>query len=760
MAPVLDIQNLSTHIKLTSSVVQAVGNIDLHVDAGETLGIVGESGCGKSMTGLSIMGLLPPGGSIVNGSIKLNDRDLVGLKEEELRRVRGNEIAMIFQDPLTSLDPTKTIGYQVAEPVRLHRGASKREALDRAVEVLSLVGLPRPKERLSDYPHQLSGGLRQRVMIAMALACDPKLLIADEPTTALDVTIQAQILALLRDLKDRLGMAMLLITHDMGVIAGHADRVNVMYAGRVVETADAAVLFEEMHHPYTQALLASIPQLHQDQRKALHAIPGLPPDLSHPPQGCRFAARCSRATDKCRAEEPSLSGKTFEHRFSCWHPVDGPLVLTLIGQGGPDATSTGLVTSDAESIREAGAGDVADTELTGAQTGDAAQQEGSQTPAETPVVVAAGLVQTADGRLEVRERKLEAAEAHGNGAAPLLELRNLVKEFPVTSGAILQRKVASVHAVSDVSFSVPAGTTFGLVGESGCGKTTIGKLIVALERPNSGSISVNGEDVSKMHRADLRRKRRDLQLMFQDPQSSLDPRMRVGTIIGEPLAVQHIGSKRAQRDRVFELLGEVGLPRNAVERYPHEFSGGQRQRIGLARALTVNPRLIVADEPVSALDVSIRAQVLNLMKRLQASHGLTYVVISHDLAVVKYMADQIGVMYLGKMVELGSGDDIYERAAHPYTAGLIATIPVPDPTMERAKKGAAIKGELPSPVNPPSGCRFRTRCPFAQDRCAAEEPKLRSFGPGHVAACHFPLQSAYGAEADAPAMTSTGDPLH
>jgi peptide/nickel transport system ATP-binding protein len=760
MAPVLDIQNLSTHIKLTSSVVQAVGNVDLQVDAGETLGIVGESGCGKSMTGLSIMGLLPPGGSIVNGSIKLNDRDLVGLKEEELRRIRGNEIAMIFQDPLTSLDPTKTIGYQVAEPVRLHRGASKSEALDRAVEVLSLVGLPRPKERLSDYPHQLSGGLRQRVMIAMALACDPKLLIADEPTTALDVTIQAQILSLLKDLKDRLGMAMLLITHDMGVIAGHADRVNVMYAGRVVETADAAVLFEEMHHPYTQALLASIPQLHQDQRKALHAIPGLPPDLAHPPQGCRFAARCSRATDKCRTEEPSLSGKTFEHRFSCWHPVDGPLVLAVIGQGGPDATSTGLATSDAESMSEAGAGDVADSELAGTQAGDAAQQAGSPTPAATPIVVSAGLVQTADGRLEVKERKVEAAEVHGNGVAPLLELRNLVKEFPVTSGAILQRKVASVHAVSDVSFSVPAGTTFGLVGESGCGKTTIGKLIVALERPSSGSISVNGEDVSKMHRADLRRKRRDLQLMFQDPQSSLDPRMRVGTIISEPLAVQHIGSKRAQRDRVFELLGEVGLPRNAVERYPHEFSGGQRQRIGLARALTVNPRLIVADEPVSALDVSIRAQVLNLMKRLQASHGLTYVVISHDLAVVKYMADQIGVMYLGKLVELGSGDDIYERAAHPYTAGLIATIPVPDPTLERAKEGAAIKGELPSPVNPPSGCRFRTRCQFAQERCAAEEPKLRSFGPGHVAACHFPLQSAYGAEADAPAMTSTGDPLH
>jgi oligopeptide/dipeptide ABC transporter ATP-binding protein len=776
MAPVLDIQDLSTHIKLTSSVVQAVGNVDLHVEAGETLGIVGESGCGKSMTGLSIMGLLPPGGSIVSGSIKLNERELVGLKDEQMRQVRGNEIAMIFQDPLTSLDPTKTIGYQVAEPVRLHRKASKAQALDRAVEVLSLVGLPRPKERLRDYPHQLSGGLRQRVMIAMALACEPKLLIADEPTTALDVTIQAQILALLRDLKDRLGMAMLLITHDMGVIAGHADRVNVMYAGRVVETAEVSQLFREMHHPYTQALLASIPQLKQDANKALHAIPGLPPDLTHPPQGCRFAARCSRASDKCRTEEPPLAGKTYEHRFACWHPVDGPLVLATIRETGPDAESTGLVASDAESMAEAADGKAgyvtdatladADPVLVNALPGDTVladtvpEEPGSAEPKEPePVLVAAGLEVTADGRLEVTERAVEASVTNGDGAegTPLLDIRNLVKEYPITSGAILQRRVAAVHAVSDVSFSVPAGTTFGLVGESGCGKTTIGKMIVALERPNSGAVTLGGVDMSKLRGGELRRRRRDLQLMFQDPHSSLDPRMRVGTIIGEPLAVQHLGSKRAQRDRVFELLSEVGLPRNAVERYPHEFSGGQRQRIGLARALTLNPRLIVADEPVSALDVSIRAQVLNLMKRLQASHGLTYVVISHDMAVVKYMAERIGVMYLGKLVEVGSGRDIYERAAHPYTAGLIATIPLPEPDAERAKTGAAIKGELPSPVNPPSGCRFRTRCQFAQERCAAEEPKLRSFGPGHMAACHFPLQNPDGADLETSAMTGTGE---
>ncbi len=689
MAPVLEIDNLSTHIQLTKSVVQAVGNVSMHIEAGETLGLVGESGCGKSMTGLSIMGLLPPGGRNVGGSIKLAGQELVGLPEADLRKLRGNEVAMIFQDPLTSLDPTKTIGYQVGEPFRLHRGGSKAEAMDRAAEVLGLVGLPRPKERLSDYPHQLSGGLRQRVMIAMALTCEPKLLIADEPTTALDVTIQAQILNLLDDLKSRLGMAMLLITHDMGVIAGHADRVNVMYAGRLVETTETGNLFKHMHHPYTQALLASIPRLNQDHAQRLMNIPGLPPDLSHPPAGCRFAPRCTRATDKCTTEEPALVGPTEDHLYSCWHPVDGPLPLKTANGAGNMLATAG--------------------------------------PERVPLLVT--------------DRPTGVLDANGHDAAgSLLEVIDLVKEFPVTSGAILQRKVGAVHAVSGVSFAVNEGETFGLVGESGCGKTTIGKVVVGLERPNSGRVTLRGKNFSDLRGDELRQHRRDLQLMFQDPYSSLDPRMRVGAIIREPLDIQNVGSRAEQMKRVNDLLDEVGLPRHSVERYPHEFSGGQRQRIGLARALTLNPRVIVADEPVSALDVSIRAQVLNLMKRLQADHGLTYIVISHDLAVVKYMANRIGVMYLGKMVELGSGDDIYQRAAHPYTAGLIATIPVPDPEVAKLAGRKIIEGELPSPVNPPSGCRFRTRCPFKQDLCAEEEPQLRSFGPGHVAACHFPLQ--------------------
>jgi len=469
-----------------------------------------------------------------------------------------------------------------------------------------------------------------------------------------------------------------------------------MYAGRIVETTQTPELFARMHHPYTQALLASIPRLTQDRDQRLANIPGLPPDLAHPPAGCRFAARCGKVTDRCRTEEPKLTGETAGHRYACWHPVDGPLT--------PEEADAGARASAASPAR--------------AVTGDRA-------PAAA-------------------------------GSATLLEIRDLVKEFPVTSG-ILQRSVGSVKAVSGVSFSVAAGETFGLVGESGCGKTTVGRMIVALERPTSGDVTLEGVSISRLRGGELRRRRRDLQLMFQDPYSSLDPRMRVGAIIREPLAIQGMGTGREQQERVFELLSEVGLPRTAVERFPHEFSGGQRQRIGLARALTLNPQVIVADEPVSALDVSIRAQVLNLMKRLQATHGLTYVVISHDLAVVKYMADRIGVMYLGKVVELGSSSDIYERHAHPYTAGLISAIPVPDPGIARTSHGAGISGELPSSIHPPSGCRFRTRCPLAQEVCAAEEPPLRSFGPGHVAACHFPLQTPVpGAGAASVPVTLTG----
>ncbi|TDD76230.1 ABC transporter ATP-binding protein [Actinomadura darangshiensis] len=671
--PVLTIEGLSTGIRLRKADVAAVSGVDLHLRRGETLGLVGESGCGKSMTGLSVMGLLPPGGGITAGSIKLAGRELVGLPDKHYQRIRGNEIAMIFQDPMTSLNPTKTIGEQVAEPVRLHRGASPKQARDRALDMLALVGIARPAERLGQYPHELSGGLRQRVMIAMALSCEPKVLIADEPTTALDVTVQAQVLRLLHDLKDRLGMAMLLITHDMGVIAQWADRVSVMYAGGIVESARTGELFTGMRHPYAQALLACTPRLTQRRDRTLFSIPGSPPDLAHPPAGCRFAARCAHATDRCRSEAPPLTEDRPGHTLACWNPVDGPL--------GPVAAE-------------------------------------AQTAPETPA---------------------EPAE-------PVLAIDDLAKEY-ATGRSLLRGAKRSVKAVSGVSFSVEPGRTFGLVGESGCGKSTLARMIVALEKPSSGGVTALGGELGELRGRGLRRHRRNLQMMFQDPFDALDPRMRIGAILREPFAAQGIGTAAEQLAAVRDLLDEVGLPHTVLERYPHEFSGGQRQRIALARALALNPRVIVADEPVSALDVSIRSQVLNLMRRLQAKHGLTYVVISHDLTVVRYLADTVGVMYLGKLVEIGSPDDIYLRAAHPYTAGLIAAIPEPDPDAEPPGDRDGMDTEMPSPFDPPSGCRFRTRCPRAQARCAEEEPVLRDFDPGHSAACHFPLREPQPAAA-------------
>jgi peptide/nickel transport system ATP-binding protein len=563
-----------------------------------------------------------------------------------------------------------------------------------------MVGLPRPAERVHDYPHQLSGGLRQRVMIAMALACDPKLLIADEPTTALDVTIQAQILRLLDQIKRELGMGIILITHDMGVIAGRTDRVVVMYAGRKVETASTSELFARVRHPYTEALLASIPKLDQDKSQDLYSIPGLPPDLRFPPRACRFAPRCAFATERCRTEDPPLGGEDPDHPYACFHPRHSSAT---------DSTRLGAVL-------------IAEAERNEALVGAYGRE------LELLATSASASGRATNG-------------ANGHRGEAILEFEDVFKEFEVTAGAILRRRIGTLHAVSGVELAVRRGETFGLVGESGCGKTTLGRLGVALDAPTRGRVLFNGVDLGTLKGAGLRRLRQDLQFMFQDPYASLDPRMRVKEIISEPLDIARRGSSAERVQTVRQLLDEVGLAHDAMHRYPHEFSGGQRQRLGLARALALNPSVIVADEPVSALDVSIQSQILNLMKRVQSSHGLTYIVISHDLSVVRYLADRIGVMYLGKLVEVGPGSDIYDKPAHPYTAGLLEAIPVPNPQLagERGDK-VAVRGELPSPLSPPSGCRFRTRCPRAQDLCAQETPELRPFGPEHFAACHFPLQ--------------------
>ncbi|MDP9073301.1 MAG: ABC transporter ATP-binding protein [Actinomycetota bacterium] len=664
-----------------------VNELALSVQAGETVGLVGESGCGKTMTALAIIGLLPPGGVIVGGQIRLSGQELTTRAEAELRRIRGRQVGMVFQDPMTSLNPTMTIGDQIAGPVRFHLAATRAQARSRATEVLALVGMPQPAERLDDYPHQLSGGQRQRVMIAMALACEPKLLIADEPTTALDVSIQDQILALLEDLKSRLGMGLLLITHDMGVIARMADRVLVMYAGRVVESATTSALFARTRHPYTEALLDSIPRLDQDRFRLLYSIPGRPRELTGLGGACSFAPRCRYVAGRCRTEDPPLGPGDDGHSFACFHPV--PVAA-------PGTTRPGFSSVSGHPSAEPPAKPSAAKPPPG----------GAETTAE-----------------------------------PLLVVDHVVKELRIGRSG---RRAAerTVKAVSDVSFTVAKGETFGLVGESGCGKTTIGRLIAALDRPDAGSVHVAGRDVGALNGSALRRARRDFQLIFQDPFASLDPRMRVGSTLREPMAIHHIGTEAERDIRIDDLLREVGLESRAVHQYPHEFSGGQRQRIGFARVLTLNPRLIVADEPVSSLDVSIRSQILNLMRRLQEDHQLTYVLISHDLSVVRYLADRVGVMYLGKLVEVGPSEGLYRRPLHPYTAGLLAAIPTPDPGRERGRRSAAVTGELPSAINPPSGCRFRTRCPLAQPICRETEPPLLArHQTDHQVACHFPLDA-------------------
>jgi oligopeptide/dipeptide ABC transporter ATP-binding protein len=613
------------------------------------------------------MRLLPGTGKIVAGNIVLDGVDLAGLSEKEMQHQRGQSIALIPQDPMSSLNPTTKIGRQIGEGMRIHHGVSDAEARKRALEVLEMVEMPRPAERLNQYPFELSGGLRQRVIIAMGLVCSPTILIADEPTTALDVTIQAQILDILDNLRKELDMAMLLITHDMGVIAGRTDRVVVMYAGKKAEEASTRELFKSMRHPYTQALLASMPNLENTTKHKLASIAGMPPDLTKQIVACRFAPRCAYASDQCRSEDPALTLQG-EHAFACFHPVDGPKAVVAMPQSNDAVLSSNVTKKE------------------------------------------------------------------------LVRVDGLVKEYSI-KGGLVRHKVGAIHAVSDVSFTLIEGETFGLVGESGCGKTTIGRMLVGLEPLTAGEIFFDDKLVSARGHKPSRVERRDRQMMFQDPYSSLDPRMKVAQILGEPLAVQGDGTKAQQRDRVNELLASVGLDRMSADRYPHEFSGGQRQRIGFARALALNPRLIVADEPVSALDVSVQAQILNLMKELQREHHLTYVMVSHDLAVIYYMAETIAVMYLGKIVEIGDAESVFRSPAHPYTQGLLDAVPVPDPEQARSRPGRQVRGELPSAVNPPSGCRFRTRCPKAQDICAAEEPVLRSFGATQQAACHFPMKT-------------------
>jgi peptide/nickel transport system ATP-binding protein len=670
---VLDVDDLSVGFPTADGVIRAVRGVSYELRRGEVLGIVGESGSGKSVAALALMGLLPRNAEI-SGSAMVVGQEMIGAGDIDLSAVRGNRIAMVFQDPLTSLTPVYTVGRQLTEAVLAHHKLSARQAEHRAVELLEIVGIPHPEQRIHAYPHELSGGMRQRVVIAIAMANGPDVIIADEPTTALDVTVQAQVLEALETARIESGAAMVLITHDLGIVAGHADRVAVMYAGKIIEYGSADEVFYAPRMPYTVGLLGSLPRLGESGGVRLTPIRGTPPSLLNLPPGCPFEARCPMAEDICRVTEPELRLVRGAHAAACHF-------------------SERLV-------------DV--------------------TPAEL-----FGQVATA------RDHRPPARDS-------ILSARHMVKHFPVRSKGVLKRKVGEMHAVCDVSLDLYAHETLGLVGESGCGKSTIARLLLNLIPATSGVVRVRGKDLQSLSRNQTRSLRRDIQVVFQDPFASLDPRMTAFGLIAEPLRI-HGRYNVTGKEQVRDLLRLVGLNPEHGNRYPHEFSGGERQRISIARALALRPSVLILDEPVSALDVSIRADVINLLEDLQEELELSCLFVSHDLSVVQHIADRLAVMYLGRIVEIGTTDCLFSSATHPYTQALISAIPLPDPRKERERQRIVLTGEVPSPADPPSGCRFRTRCPkFAAELSATERhlcveqvPQLMDRGPGHASACHY-----------------------
>lgn len=658
MKPLLSIKNLHVSFQTYTGKVYAVRGIDLSINEGETLAIVGESGSGKSVTSKAITGLLPkPNAHIDEGEVLFGEKNLLSLNKKQMQKIRGSEIAVISQDPMTALNPTMKVGKQVVEGAIRHQKLSKKDAKKLSIELFELVGIPNPEVRINQYPHEFSGGMRQRVVIAIALACKPKLLIADEPTTALDVTIQAQILDLLKDIQKKTGTSIIFITHDLGVVANIADSVAVMYAGKIVEKGTVEEIFHSPVHPYNWGLLKSMPNM--ETKGELYSIPGSPPDLMHPPKGDAFAPRNEFALAIDYEEQPPAFQVSSTHSASTW-----------------------LLHSQAPKI-------------------DFMKQSNEDF----------------------------AAEPHqrSHSKEVLLKVNNLKKYFPLPTKKLLK-------AVDGVSLEINKGETLGLVGESGCGKSTTGRILLGLYEPTDGEVLFKDTRLTNKNKRKFAKK---IQMIFQDPYASLDPRKKVEDIIAEGLDIHRIIKNKKQRqERVEELLEVVGLQPEHARRYPHEFSGGQRQRIGIARALAVEPELIIADEPISALDVSIQAQVVNLLKKLQQKQGLTYLFIAHDLSMVKYISDRIGVMYLGGMVELATSDELYENPLHPYTQALLSAAPVPDPIEEKKRERIILEGSLPSPVNPPQGCRFRTRCPIATELCA-NVPEWREVKQGHWVACHY-----------------------
>jgi peptide/nickel transport system ATP-binding protein len=664
----LEVDNLRTYFRVgLTQVAQAVDGISFQLDQGKTLALVGESGCGKSQTAFSIIRLIAENGYHPSGKILFDRQNLSEKSEEYMRGIRGNDIAMIFQEPMTSLNPLYRIGNQLEEPLRMHRQLQKGPARQRAIELLDHVGLPEPDKRIDDYPHQLSGGMKQRVMIAMALACEPKLLIADEPTTALDVTIQAQVLRLMSDLQKETGMAILLITHDMGIVNQMADDVNIMYAGKIVEQGSRDQIFGNMMHPYTKRLFESIPKP-GDESYELNTIPGLVPPATDYGEGCLFADRCAHTMDVCRRHDSKIYTVQRSHTVRCHLFEDG-------------------------------------------------------------------MTQSA-----VQEEPKIPAPRKSMGREPLITVEKLKTWFPVRKGVF--RRIANyVRAVDNVDLELIKGSTVALVGESGCGKTTLGESILRLNREVQGTVRFQETDVMSLPTSELKQIRRHMQIVFQDPFGSLSPRLRVREIIGEGLQVHfpELGPKETD-DKISKVLREVGMDPSVADRYPHEFSGGQRQRISIARALILEPEFLVLDEPTSALDVSVQAQVLNLLRELQAKHNLTYLFITHNLNVVQYISDGVAIMYLGRIVEYASAKELFHNPKHPYTQSLLKAVP----SLGERKPFETVVGDVPSPLNPPTGCHFHPRCPILMNeptgsplhqKCRNEYPEKNFKGKNFVA-CH------------------------
>lgn len=684
--PVISVRDLTVSFASEAGTVHAVRGMNFDLYPGKTLGIVGESGSGKSVTSMAIMGLLDKNAS-VKGSITYHGEELLNKSDFEMSEIRGKGIAMVFQDPLSALTPVFSIGDQIKEALVTHNPKMTEQQIhDRSIELMNLVGIPDPEGRLKSFPHEFSGGMRQRVMIAMAIANDPDVIIADEPTTALDVTIQAQVLEVLRKAQRETGAAVIFITHDLGVIAGVADDIVVMYAGRPVEKADVDSIFDHPAMPYTMGLLGAVPRSDRERNSRLVPIPGSPMNLVNMPKGCPFAPRCPLATDICHTTEPAME------------PVPGRPGQFVACHRTQEIVSKGLTFHDVYTVAEA------------------AKSKFAGVPRD--------------------ERKM------------VLDVKHMRKTFPLTAGGFLRRKIGEVKAVDDVTLDVREGETVALVGESGSGKSTTLMEIMAFKQPQDGEIEMFGTKLEhKMPREKRRELRSAVQYVFQDPMSSLDPRLPIYDILAEPMKVQHY-SKEQIRERIGELMRLVELNPDQVDRFPTQFSGGQRQRIAIARALSVNPKLVLLDEPVSALDVSIQAGVINLLEDLQNKLGVAYLFVAHNLSVVRHISSRVAVMYLGRIVESGDTEDVFEHPLHPYTQALISAVPVPDPKAERTRQRIVLQGEVPSPTETFEGCPFMGRCPLMpklsaeqQARCRGERPALRPYDTsrpsGHQVACHF-----------------------